>query len=474
MDPRRHGSLCATARTHTKTLAYRAVSPALPAEWKVLLAKGRMRPFALFFLASALMACGSSNEPEEPAQAGAVTTESASWVQLGEGYRFCLAPAEAPEETKRSVDDAFVKMPLPNLESVRTLLNLADLSYRAPTEIGPAFERLGFGREGEGAELAACAEDAEKIQAKGEAGFAETGACATAWRTAHPRSSAADFVRWTQAEVHPARTLEFFSEGYKVGADGKFVSGSTQLVWAQHRSEPWVVIAFRGTEFPDADDLWTDANFPKKPFLDGKAAGFGRVHGGFADAYATVRPLIDQRLRMLPPGTRIWITGHSLGGALASLLGAEVLSRIAGGQKLTFGGMTTFGSPRVGDDTFFRRTEALAIQHHVALHRVQNVSNDVLGFDPIVHVPFRNVFSAFGHVGAPLQFYPDGNLEYALRTSRNVPPAGLLESAVAAFKERVGRKVSEAFPHALLQYRTRLERSMKLFKNDLRECGPRR
>ena len=66
----------------------------------------------------------------------------------------------------------------------------------------------------------------------------------------------------------------------------------------------------------------------------------------------------------------IWVTGHSLGGALATLMAAEILRRIDAGAPLELRGVYTFGSPRVGDRAFRARLAATAAKHGTQLVRV--------------------------------------------------------------------------------------------------------
>jgi hypothetical protein len=347
---------------------------------------------------------------------------------------FCLAPT-MPDPRDREIVEAFRGMPLPNLGNLRALLHLSDVAYKEPAELGAELERLGFGRPGDGARLAECTRDAT--------------AC---------------------TRVHPDRQIEFFSVDVAPGG----VASDTQVLWAQHRSEPFVVIAFRGTE--SFTDVLTDGDFPRVPFLDGAAPGWGRVHGGFFGAYRTVRPLLEQRLATLPRGTRIWVTGHSLGGALASLFAADLLFRMERGNDLAFQGLVTFGSPRVGDTAFFTAAERMAVRKKVGLHRVQNVSMNRSGYDPVCHVPFRSTFGPdFGHVGAPLKVYENGHLDYGDSTARMVEPSTAMEDAIAAFKAAIGSAISAAFPHFLARYRERLDRAFRgpLYP-ELRACGQRR
>src|SRR5207247_2585619 len=79
----------------------------------------------------------------------------------------------------------------------------------------------------------------------------------------------------------------------------------------------------------------------------------GKVHQGFLDAFLAAwgrdsndsTPLRD---RVKNRGNKkIWIAGHSLGGALAQLCAAHV--DLLG---IPVEAVYTFGQPRVGDETF--------------------------------------------------------------------------------------------------------------------------
>lgn len=391
-----------------------------------------MRQFSLCVLITVLGACSSPGVEPQDCQDGRCDTIPPGEYQVAAGdYRFCLAPGYASMKERETIADAFVDMPLPHLESLRLLAHFSDMAYWEPADIGVELIRLGFGQLEE-----------EPI---------------------------ADYA----TSAHRERSIEVFSAS--TSEAGQQVQGSTQMFWAQHRSEPWVVISFRGTQFSEAADLWTDLNFPLASFK-GEDSQWGTVHGGFLDAYHAISDQLEARLQATAPGTKIWITGHSLGGALASLAAADLLAKIEDGRKLSLAGMVSFGSPRVGDSRFFAKAEAAALAHGVALHRVSNISNDSTGFDPIPLSPFHSTFGdEFKHIGAPIGVFEDGTMSYALETTRWLPPFGLFDKAVALFKQELLAYLSESFPHRLVHYHDRLATaaSKSTHHSALRRCGPR-
>ena len=111
----------------------------------------------------------------------------------------------------------------------------------------------------------------------------------------------------------------------------------------------FAVVAFRGSEIWKRKGKF-DFN---KVFADLRAdvdirltdwPGGGKVHRGFKDALDEVWLDLSAYIRRLDDdGCKIWITGHSLGAALATL---------AADRYGNVQGVYTFGSPRVGDDAF--------------------------------------------------------------------------------------------------------------------------
>ena len=102
-----------------------------------------------------------------------------------------------------------------------------------------------------------------------------------------------------------------------------------------------VVLAFRGTEPRQLKDWAVDAQAVRL----GAAGLTGTVHIGFVRALDAVWAGVESTVRKhAAAGKKLWITGHSLGGALA-VLAACRLSDLRPG-------VYTFGQPRVGDEAF--------------------------------------------------------------------------------------------------------------------------
>jgi len=121
------------------------------------------------------------------------------------------------------------------------------------------------------------------------------------------------------------------------------VSGTQLLVAA---NDELILVCFRGTEPDQLDDWITDSRVEMVPGPMG-----GRVHAGFYNALSHVwQQVTNQVAELTAARTRpLWVTGHSLGAALATLATARWLDA---GRKVQ--GLYTFGQPRTGDEQFAR------------------------------------------------------------------------------------------------------------------------
>ncbi len=144
-----------------------------------------------------------------------------------------------------------------------------------------------------------------------------------------------------------------FTLGPTFGGSGlgqRIALRGTEAFVARHPGRALTVLAFRGTESNRPEDLLAD-------LLTGDVTwpGRGRVHVGFARAFEPVRAEIAQAL---DGGTdRLFITGHSLGAAVATLAAADLAT-----LRPT---LITFGSPRAGDAEFARSLDGLTMRRFV-------------------------------------------------------------------------------------------------------------
>ncbi|MGI9298649.1 MAG: lipase family protein [Gammaproteobacteria bacterium] len=109
--------------------------------------------------------------------------------------------------------------------------------------------------------------------------------------------------------------------------------------------EKFVALAFRGTEAESIRDIKADCNA-----LTVACESGGKIHSGFNEAYNCVASEIQNALdRDEHKDLPLFITGHSLGGALATIAAKKLSHK--GGIAACY----TFGAPRVGDEHWTER-----------------------------------------------------------------------------------------------------------------------
>lgn len=144
-----------------------------------------------------------------------------------------------------------------------------------------------------------------------------------------------------------------------------------------------LVLAFRGTEVKELSDIAADLKAWRC-----KSDTTGRVHAGFYDYLdALWTPLYKHINARVRKNKNLYITGHSLGGALAILAGSRLQSRV----KAVY----TYGAPRVGNRKWLKN---LLFDHH----RFVN-NNDIVPRVPPILIGFR-------HCGTEKYIDYDGDL----------------------------------------------------------------
>ncbi|KAG9148778.1 hypothetical protein Leryth_018091 [Lithospermum erythrorhizon] len=193
-------------------------------------------------------------------------------------------------------------------------------------------------------------------------------------------------------------------------------SSDTQVVLWRDSKRNRLVVAFRGTEQTKWKDLLTDLMLVPAGFnpegIGGDSKEEVEVHGGFLSAYDSVRTrlilLIKQAIGYIVddvesfPKWHVYVTGHSLGGALATLLAHELSSGELSKSGAISVTMYNFGSPRVGNRKFAEvYNKKIKDSWRVVNHR------DI--------VPTVPRLMGYCHVNQPM-YLDAGDLEDALET----------------------------------------------------------
>lgn len=145
-----------------------------------------------------------------------------------------------------------------------------------------------------------------------------------------------------------------------------------------------IVIVCRGTEVKEWNDIKADLSIALTP----SRTGIGRVHRGFRTYTDKIWETIKSHVASIK-NKDLWITGHSLGAAMATLMARRcVLDISLQVPKAIF----TYGSPRVGDRDYIDEFNTLIIHHRWV--------NDG---DIVTKVPFAPLYYHCGtmhHIGS--------------------------------------------------------------------------
>lgn len=161
---------------------------------------------------------------------------------------------------------------------------------------------------------------------------------------------------------------QFLEFVHPLKSGNNWLASDSQAYWLEDNENIYLI--FRGTEARNNNnDALTNTTFIMQQF-----GTLGNVHVGFYGALTYFWPHISKKINSIPAGKtkNMHIMGHSLGAALATLTAAKILQRQTNNdalekielnddpnlktksisQKIILRGLTTFGSPKVGDDQF--------------------------------------------------------------------------------------------------------------------------
>lgn len=308
-----------------------------------------------------------------------------------------------------------------HLATAQRLAFLSALEYASPFYAAQIAEDMGFGDPGDGLKW-------RKLLAFEAQTFIEAIADRTSARTLEIQQN------MVLRRAYSAEKIQFFSVG------------STQAMWAEHPSENMAVLIFRGTEPTKLADVLTDLDVRTT-----EVPGWGRSHRGFLDGWQAKQPnqmpnvnivrgngsiidltsdvsiqdLVNQKLASVAhrKDFRIWVSGHSLGGALAMVAttaivdsienGVVVNGSIVNGQyntsgvttrcedaasgkpclvmpKYRLGGLYDFGQPRVGLSDMVTSMHAAANGMWAGADGMHGTNDDVAGETGFPYVRFQH------------------------------------------------------------------------------------
>jgi triacylglycerol lipase len=139
-------------------------------------------------------------------------------------------------------------------------------------------------------------------------------------------------------------------------------------------SDEFAVLAFRGTEPSRREDIKTDAMARRLATIQ------GRVHKGFEVAYVSIEKDVEMAVRALKDFP-LYITGHSLGAALATVCTQRLEHTPAYREKIA--ACYTFGSPRVGDEHY-------DLEFKSPIYRIVNTT-DIVTIVPLLAMGYIHI-----------------------------------------------------------------------------------
>lgn len=220
-------------------------------------------------------------------------------------------------------------------------------------------------------------------------------------------------------------------------------AGDTEALVAE--TDKFVVVAFRGTS--SRRDIWTDLNVftrlvevEERKSIDDEVADAPavKVHAGFYDAFRNIENKLRHCLEAQKAELPIYLTGHSLGGALALVAAAALGGHSKLGDRLA--AVYTFGAPRAGGASF-------PIFVKAPHYRVVN-SGDAVPLVP------PNWLSGYRHTGTPVLLKKN-----SVRPSRRRPwGSALLLALQSVLLWPVTRNLRLRRAHDVFLYVERLER----------------
>ncbi|HIK46518.1 MAG TPA: lipase family protein [Leptolyngbyaceae cyanobacterium M65_K2018_010] len=161
----------------------------------------------------------------------------------------------------------------------------------------------------------------------------------------------------------------------------------TQAAVLNQLNSDKLYIVFRGSD--KSTDWINNAAFRQQIYPYGDGNSEVKFHRGFMMAYFAVRDRLLKTMETFE-GQRVIVTGHSLGGALATIAALDIQYNFGRANDLTFI-VHTFGAPRVGNKA----------QVESYNRRITNSSRFIYGWDIVTRIPRE--WQGFEHVDTAVQ-----------------------------------------------------------------------
>jgi hypothetical protein len=213
-----------------------------------------------------------------------------------------------------------------------------------------------------------------------------------------------------------------------------FKGTNTQLAMFDDDTQVYIVV--RGTEgfsWPNGIRDWvSNVQATAVEFED----GHGRVHDGFYSAFKSVKKDIDDFMKQNGrAGKKVVVTGHSLGGAVATIIAAYIRGTTNKDVMLY-----TFGSPRAGDADFVNHYSQADKVHAWRLFNVCDVVpmvptkhtnialpiliNSMTSLVPLAYINYHPTIdlSPFTHFGVPVALKKTTHGDVMLINPKEPPP----------------------------------------------------
>lgn len=249
-------------------------------------------------------------------------------------------------------------------------------------------------------------------------------------------------------------------------ASVEYISNDTDAATEHHSQAMWVefndfvILSFRGTQ-TTIQDFATDGRFLSTAFS--ADPNEGNVHVGFRDGLDVIWDQVKPKIMALKGKRKaLFLTGHSLGGALAGLTAARILLQpeFADIATKNLSGLYTYGAPRVGDEAF-----ALAVRNKSMAHPAFHIARFRNNADIVTRIPSSRLVIGYEHIGPLYYLDAEGRL-YSSTSNVNLRrlfmPHDVQANMIENFADYMGRDfVTKYSDHSMVGYLSKIDGEYK-------------